>query len=174
METRMKLVDVLDELALQIGELDNNYRELDDYIAEAAQIERIDALKRKLVEEAKRVEDTEIIAESAYARGRVFGNALGALATGLAAKIIKQEHPFQAAYDSYVQGLQEECCFGIVMIALRNESDPEQAEVISISKLARDGNKSEAGVMASFKQKGYLLLSPEQFWKYLDRKIKPR
>ena len=79
------------------------------------------------------------------------------------------EHPLQAVYNSYTQGLQKVCCFGKVMIALKEEASPEDAEVLSISRLAREANMTEADIMSSIRSKGFLLITPEEIWGLLDR-----
>ena len=55
------------------------------------------------------------------------------------------------------------------MIALKEETRPEDAEVLSISRLARETNTTEANIISSIINKGFKMITPEEFWIYLNK-----
>ncbi|MFC1865358.1 hypothetical protein ACFLYB_01425 [Chloroflexota bacterium] len=169
MENTIKLLNILDSLACEVGELNKTFSELDQQLSNVSRAEELSVLKNRLMEEVKRIQDIEADAEYSFNYRKVFSGAFGALAAGIVAHITKKEHPLQAAYDSYAQGLQKVCYFGKVMVVLKEKAKPGNAEVISISGLAREANTTEANIMSSFKSKGFSIMSPEELWKYLDR-----
>ena len=65
--------------------------------------------------------------------------------------------------------LNKKIPFGSVFVAIGKEGLPENVEVAPISRLARESNKTEPEVEASWKHDGYLLVTPEQFAELLDK-----
>jgi capsular polysaccharide biosynthesis protein len=54
------------------------------------------------------------------------------------------------------------------MIALKKNGKIEDAEVIAVSRLAREAMTTEGEIISTLESRGYTLITPKDFWKTLD------
>jgi len=65
--------------------------------------------------------------------------------------------------------LNREVPFGTVLIAVGKSGLPDDLEIVPVSRLARESNRSELEVETSLKYRGSLLITPDKFAKVLDK-----
>ena len=152
----------VDELATSI-----NYNK--QQIVQHDQIACLQTLRARILKE---VEDTKRL-ESAAQIGSTQGSMICGLATfataGLVAAMHNRKDPLLIGIKEANSVWSNKIPFGSVFVAIGQEGLPENVEVAPISRLARESNKTEMEVKASWKHDGYVLVSPEQFAMLLNK-----
>ena len=175
METFKNLGQLLSDMPEEISQFAEAYGELNHHITKEAEyinrldrIAEINALKARLIREVDRIQNEERSSEHAFDTGKVFSDMLNFAAGSLTGILSKQESPFASGGRLFINELGKKASFGNVMIAIKKGSPIEEAEVISISRLAREAKTTEAEVISSLEHKGYSLITPQECWKALD------
>ena len=66
-------------------------------------------------------------------------------------------------------GFSKEIPYGRVLIAVGREGLPGDVSMVPVSCFARESNRTEPEVEASWKDDGYLLMAPEEFGELMDK-----
>jgi len=162
---RLEIADqnkTIDELATSF-----NYNK--QQLVQHDQIACLQTLRARILKE---VEDTKLM-ESAAQRGSAQGSmicGLAAFATGgLFAAMNNRKDALLKGIEAANSVLNKKIPFGSVFVAIGKEGLPENVEVVPISRLARESNKSELDIRAKLQANGYLLMTPEAFIQVLDK-----
>lgn len=135
---------------------------------EASRLKASYLLITQQLEQAKRSEDA-----ASYGHSQAnLAVSLGGLAIGGLIKMASRNEQLSAFADSLLEGLgKKQNPFGLVLICIGPKGLPDGAEVISISRLARDSNRDESEAIKQLRGGGYLLLSGRAFSLLIDRLI---
>jgi hypothetical protein len=121
---------------------------------------------RQQLDRAKKGEDA---ASSGHSQANLIAS-LGRLAVGSLIKMASKNKQLSASADYLLEGFgNTERPFGRVLICIGPEGLPDGAEVVSISRLARDSNREESEVIKQLREGGHLLLSEQAFSLLIDR-----
>jgi hypothetical protein len=147
-------------LAEQADRLDN--------CDEASRLKASYLLIEQQLEQVKRSEDAASYGHS-HANLAV---SLGGLAIGSLIKMASRNEQLSAFADSLLDGLgKKQSPFGLVLICIGPKGLPDDVEVVSISRLARESNRDEFEVINQLQESGYLMLSEKAFSLLIDRLI---
>ena len=81
----------------------------------------------------------------------------------------RHKNAFEAGARLAALVLSRKVPFDTILIVIGKEGIPKDVKAISISRLARESNRSESEIKAGLKNKGYLLTTSEQFAELLDK-----
>jgi hypothetical protein len=176
MEATNALRCLLTRLSQEVQRLDCAYIELDGcFRKEAERINRLDSiarikiLKAKLASQVNKIRDNEESSKHAFGMGNLFSSALYLFGGSLTIAAMKQENPWSLGLKLANKELEKKADFGTVMIAVKADGNLEHIETIAVSRLAREAKTTESDIISSYKSKGYLLVTPEELWEYLDK-----
>ena len=98
--------------------------------------------------------------------------SLGGLAAGSIIKMVSRNKQLSAFADYLLKSpTNKERPFGLVLICIGPGGLPGDAQVVSISQLAREANRLESGVINKLREHGYLLISENTFSLLIDRLV---
>ena len=130
-------------------------------------------LKLRIMDEVKQMEARESWAQSGHDKASA---AIGV--SGVVGLVLDKLTPdnsgnnlFSWAAQKATASLYKSQPFGEVLIALAKEGHLENAEVIAVSRQARDSKRSEAEIKASYEDNGYRLLTADGFCKLIDEMV---
>jgi len=123
---------------------------------------------RQQLDRAKRNEDA---ASYGHSQGNLIVSLSG-LAVGGLIKMASGNKQLSASADYLLEGLgNKERPFGRVLICIGPKGLPDDAEVVSISRLARESNREEPDIINKLQEGGYLLFNEKAFSLLIDRLI---
>lgn len=133
------------------------------------QASRLEALYfsiRQQLDGAKRNEDAASCADSEVN----LKVSLGKLVVGGAIKMVSENKRLLAFSDYLLKGLGgEQRPFGTVLICVGPRGMPDDVQVVSVSRLARESNREESEVINELRIRGCLLFSEEAFSLLINR-----
>ncbi len=133
---------------------------------EASRLETLYFSIRRQLDEAKRHEDA---ASYGYSKANLI-ISLGRLAVGGTIKLLSKNEQMQSFSDHLLNDLGgEERPFGMVIICVGPKGMPDDVRVVSISRLARESNREESGVISELQKGGCLLFSEKAFSLLIDK-----
>lgn len=98
--------------------------------------------------------------------------SLGGLAAGLLIKKVSKNERLSALSGHLLNSLvDEQSPFGTVLVCIGPKGLPDDAAVVSISRLARESDRQESEVTNELKEWGFLLLSKEEFSLIIDKLV---
>jgi len=98
--------------------------------------------------------------------------SLGGLAVSGAIKMVSKNKQLSAFADYLLESpTNKERPFGMVLVCIGPKGLPDDARVVSISRLARESNREESEVINELQERGYLLFSEEAFPLLIDKLI---
>ena len=98
--------------------------------------------------------------------------SLGGLAVSGAIKMVSKDKQLSAFVDYLLESpTNKERPFGMVLVCIGPKGLPDDARVVSISRLARESNREESEVINELQERGYLLFSEEAFPLLIDKLI---
>jgi hypothetical protein len=132
---------------------------------------RLKASYSLITQQLERVQRSEDAASYGHSQANL-AVSLGGLAIGGLIKMASRNERLSAFADSLLDGLGNKGRpFGLVLICIGPKGLPDGAEVVSISRLARESNRDEFEVIKKLREGGYLLLSEKAFSLLIDRLI---
>jgi hypothetical protein len=132
---------------------------------------RLKALYRAVVAELDRVKQSELSASHGHSQANLMVS-LGTLAVGGIIKMVSKNEQLSAFADYLLKSpTDKERPFGQVLICIGPKGLPDDAGVVSISRLARESNRPESGIINKLQENGYLLFSEKTFSLLLDRLV---
>ena len=133
---------------------------------EASRLEALYFSIRQQLDRAKRDED---IASYEYSKAKLIVS-LGRLAVGGTIKMVSKNKELQAFSDHLLNSLGgEQRPFGMVLICVGPRGMPDDVQVVSISRLARESNQEESEVINELQRHGCLLFSEKAFSFLIDK-----
>lgn len=161
----------LEKLRTQATKLAKDASSLASIFAEEAnrlhreeEVLQLEALRSSIMDRLKqerRLEDALSVGHSETS----LTISAGRLATGIAIKLISKNKQLTAFSDSLLKKPSDkQPPFGNVFVCIGPKGMPDDAGVVSVSKLARESNRAESQVVNDFIELGCLLLSGEAFF----------
>ena len=147
------------------------FTEESDHLNRWDEASRLKALYSVIRQQLDRAERSEDAASYGHSQGNLIVS-LGGLAVGSLIKMASRNKQLSASADYLLKGLgNEKRPFGLVLICIGPKGLPDDAEVVSISRLARESNRVESEVVGALQEGGYLLLSEKAFSLLVDKLI---
>ena len=117
------------------------------------------------------VKSSEDAASYGYSQANLIVS-LGGLAVGGMIKMASKNKQLSAFADYLLKSpTNKERPFGLVLICIGSKGLPDDAEVVSISQLARESNREESEIINKLQKGGYLLFSEKAFSLLVDRLV---
>ena len=147
------------------------------FTEEASRLNRLDeasrlkALYRAVVAELDRVKQSELSASHGHSQANLMVS-LGTLAVGGVIKMASRNKQLSAFADYLLKSpADKERPFGQVLICIGPRGLPDDAGVVSISRLARESNRPESQIIDELQEGGYLLFSEKTFSLLIHRLV---
>ena len=135
------------------------------------QAEYFNSIKNRILKEVQWVQRMETASQSGRSQGAIISGIAAFGLGSLFAAMGGSKDPVYTGLNLANAVLSEEIPFGTVLIAIVKKGIPEDLKVISLSRLARESNTSEETIKTALKERGYLLMKPEEFDIVLDKLI---
>jgi len=132
------------------------------------QIACLQTLRSRILEEVEGIKRLESAAQIGSSQGKMLSGLAAFALSGLFAAMNNRNDAFGIGIKSAQSIFNKEIPFGSVFVAIGKGGLPEDVEVVSISRLARESDKSELDVRANLQADKCLLMTPEAFIKVLD------
>ena len=124
---------------------------------------RLEALHLSIRQQLDRARRDEAAASRAHSEVNL-KVSLGKLVVGGAIKMVSENKQLLAFSDRLLKGLgTEQSPFGTVLVCVGPKGMPDDVQVVSISRLARESNQEEPEVISELRTRGRLLFSEEAF-----------
>jgi uncharacterized coiled-coil protein SlyX len=127
------------------------------------------ALLTKVMREVDDAQMTEVVASNEFNTRKLRRGALSFAAGALFAAIAGQRDPLSRGANLVQPVLDQKAPFGTVLVAVRKDGLPDDVKVVSLSRLARDSNRSESEITDILRERGYLLMAPKIFAALVDK-----
>ena len=135
---------------------------------EALRLKSLYSSIRQQLDLAKRSEDS---ASYGHSKADLI-SSLGVLALGGIVKRVSNNKRLSAFADYLLESpTNKERPFGFVLVCIGPMGLPDDVRVVSISQLARESNRQEAGVINELQERGCLLFSEKAFSLLIDRLV---
>ncbi len=133
---------------------------------EASRLKALHFTIRQQLDQAKRDEDA---ASYGYSKANLMVS-FGRLAVGRTIKMVSKNKELQAFSNHLLNSLGgEQRPFGMVLICVGPKGMPDDVQVVSISRLARESNREESEVINELQRHGCLLFSEKAFSLLIDK-----
>ena len=133
------------------------------------EVSRLKALYRVVVNQSQQVESSENSARDRHIGAGLAFSVAGLFANIAAPKISKSKPVSLVLRHLFDSPGDEQRPFGRVLVCVGPHGLPDDVEVISISRLARESNLQEREVINELKGCGCLLLSKDEFSLLIDK-----
>ena len=177
METLVSYIQLADSLRSRIVAEAKALSDIADVLAEEAekcrradQARCIDALQNHVLWQVRQLQRAEESARMDFNIARPGRSIAKAIGTGLGAWLSHDMDPFCRGMEVLKKELDKTLPFGNVVVMVGPGKIPQRLEVISLSRMAREGGKSESEIMADLEAKGCRLGKPEIFLTALDKR----
>ena len=130
------------------------------------QVARLRIIKLRIMQEVESVKRMESAAQMGSTKGALLGGGIVFTLGSLFAAVSGRKDAFNIGSILAQSILTKTVPFGTVHIVIGKGGLPE---VVSVSRLARESNRSESEVVAIFRNNGYLPMTPETFTQVLNK-----
>jgi hypothetical protein len=177
MESLKSFHDHLENLQHQARKLTSAGLSLTALFAEGAkrlgredEASRLRTSYHAVVEQLERVKRGE--GSASYAQSQV-NMKVSLIALGMSAgrAMVSKNNRLSRISDSLKSAGIEKLPFGNVLVCIGPRGLPEDVEVVSISRLARESKREESEVVNELQKRGYLLLGKEAFSLLIDKLV---
>lgn len=135
---------------------------------EAVRLKVLHSSVRQQLDEAKSM---ECAARHGYSQANLIVS-LGGLAIGGMIKMASKNKQLSAFADYLLKSpTDKERPFGLLLVCIGPRGLPDDAGVVSISRLARESNRPDSEIINKLQEGGYLLLNEKVFSLLIDRLI---
>ncbi|MFC1861229.1 hypothetical protein ACFLYL_03000 [Chloroflexota bacterium] len=164
-EKRCRLAKQIDAIDILAQSLAANSRQLSRY----DDVERLRVLKKRIMEQVEQLERREMAAKAGSNKASIF-NIIAVFTAGtVLSAMYGNSDATQTGLKLAVSALNREVPFGTVLIAIGKQGLPKDVAIVPLSRLARDTNTSETNIRHDFEKQGYELMTPEVFYRLLDK-----
>ncbi len=145
----------------------------DIFAKEAKRLVRYDqavylhSLRTRVLSEVNNIQRMEAAASYGFTKVTLITGMTKLALGGLAAAVVRNRHALSVGAYLAESDLTRTAPFGNVMVAVGHGGLPDDAEVISLSRLARESDRLESDIEAALQTHGYLLMTPEAFSRVL-------
>jgi len=166
----------LENLRFQVRKLTAAVLSLSNLFAEEArrlnwrdEASRLKALHFTIRQQLDRAKSNESAASYGYSEAGLI-RSLGGLAVGGTIKMLSKNKELQAFSDHLLKNLGgEKRPFGTVLICVGPRGMPDDVQVVSVSRLARESKREESEVINELERRGCLLFSEKAFSLLIDK-----
>jgi uncharacterized coiled-coil protein SlyX len=127
------------------------------------------ALSTRIMREVDDAQMTEVVASNEFSKRKLRRGALSFAAGALLAAIAGQGDSLSRGARLVQPVLGQKVPFGTVLVAVGKDGLPDDVNVVSLSRLARDSNRSESEISDVLRERGYLLIAPKIFAALVDK-----
>ena len=140
-----------------------------DYLQRRDQAQCLDDLRTRVEREIADLRWMEDITSSASTKATLFTGLAGlAVGTIMGAALRTEDHPLSVGARLANNQFRRTEPFGTIAVAVGDAGVPDDVQVVSLSKYAREQRLSESTVSSELEARGYRLLTPEPFFAFLD------
>ena len=146
----------------------------DIFAQEAKQLFRHDqatclrSLKARVLSEVANIQRIETAASYGFTKATLFTGVVKFVLGGLLATAAGSQHPLSVGVHLAESDLTKTVPFGTVLVAVGHGGLPNDVEVVSLSRLARESDRLKSDIEAALQTSGYLLMTPQTFSNVLD------
>lgn len=141
-----------------------------DYLQRRDQAQCLDDLRTRVEREIADLRWMESAASASFTEWKLIGGVAKFAAGSLTALLRHTPvHPLAAGAKLTTSELERSAPFGTVVVAIGPSSIPDNVQVIPLSQHARDRRSSEWNIRAAYEAQGYRLVTPDSFFKSLDK-----
>jgi hypothetical protein len=166
----------LKDLRYQVRKLTTASLSLTNLFAEEAvrlnwrdEASRLKALHSSIRQQLDWVKSNEDAASYGHSKAKLI-ISLGGLAMGRISKVVSKNEQLLAFSDDLLNSLAgKQRPFGTVLICVGPKGMPDDVQVVSISRLARESNREEPEVINELQRRGCLLFSEQAFSLLIDK-----
>lgn len=126
-------------------------------------------LKARVMHEVNNTLEQEIVASNAFTNTALIMGAAEFALGGLVAAMFRSRRVFSVGVHLAQIELSKIKPFGTVLVTVGHGGLPDDVEVVSLSRLARELNSPESDVEASLQAHGYFLMTPDSFSLLVDK-----
>jgi hypothetical protein len=163
-----KNIDKVKTNMIAAQELSSSFSSSATNLARSDQAKCVRNLKSRVLAEVKWLLDTEISAESGFAKGSLLFAPLSFAIGGLAGVLQHQANPVETGVNAAGKALSKRSPFGMVLVGIGKGGLPDDVKAIPLSRLARESKMCESEVRAILANRGYFLITQEVFAKTMD------
>ena len=132
---------------------------------------RLKVLQSSIRQQLEQARSLEIAASYSHTKSKLVTSSIG-LAVGGIIQLVSEDKRALAFSNHLLKNLGgKERPFGTVFVSIGPKGLPDDVQVVSVSKLARESNREESEVISELQERGHLLLSDEVFSRLIDRLI---
>jgi len=125
-------------------------------------------LKARVMREVSNTLEQETTASNAFTKTALVMGAAEFALGGLVAAMFRSRRVFSVGTHLAQGELSKTKPFGTVLVAVGHGGLPNDVEVVSLSRLARESGRLESNIEAALQTSGYLLMTPQTFSNVLD------
>ena len=171
MNTYRQLVEAL---CRQVREQVTALEPLGDVFAQEAkrifrhdQVRRLRSLKTRVLSEVDDIQRKETAVSYGFTTATLITGMAKLALGGLAAAVVRNRRALSIGAYLAERDLTKTAPFGTVAVAVGRSGLPDDVEVISLSRFARELDRLESDIEATLRTNGYLLMTPEVFFRVL-------
>jgi hypothetical protein len=140
-----------------------------EHLRQHDQVQRLRDLRCQIMREVQHVQRMESDAAYAFEMG-TFITGLMKFSVGVlgAAAAGRPEHPLWVGARLASDDFERSEPYSTVLVAVGPGGIPDEVHVIPVSRWARESGRSEAGIEATLKARGYLLMQPQTFYMVME------
>ena len=132
------------------------------------QVARLRILRSRIMAEVESIKQIESTAQMWASKGVLLNGAVAFAVGNLFMATKGRQDAFDIGAQMAREVLGKKAPFGTVFIVIGKEGIPEDVRAISVSRLARESNRSESEIEVGLRHDGHLLVAPEQFDQFSD------
>jgi len=125
-------------------------------------------LKARVMHEVSNTLEQETTASNAFTKTSLLMGAADFALGGLVAAMFRSRRVFSVGAQLAQIELSKIKPFSTVLVAVGHGGLPNDVEVVSLSRLARESGRLESDIEAALQTSGYLLMTPQTFSNVLD------
>jgi len=147
--------------AAALEPLGNIFAQEAKHLVRYDQAARLRSLKTRVLSEVNNIQRMETAASYGFTKATLITGITKLALGGLVAAVAHSGNAFSLGARLAESDLTKTAPFGNVMVAVGRGGLPNDVEVISLSRLARESGRLEPDIEAALQTHGYLLMTPE-------------
>ena len=158
-------------LAEAVDSLSKSFEVEADRLTREDGAQRLTAIHAAVAEELERSRRLESAASYGYTKASLPFSITGSIVKIIVAASTENQRARNFVNHVFDTDANKKPPYGTVMVCVGPKGLPEDAQVISISKLARESNHSESETIQELRMRGYLLFNQEAFSSLIDKLV---
>ena len=134
-------------------------------------VQRLKVIHAAIVEELDRSRRLEDAARYGSTKANLILSFTGFAAKVIVAATTENQQARNLVDHVFDTSAEKKLPYGTVMVCVGPKGLPDDVRVISISKLARESNRSESETIQELRRRGYLMFNQEAFSRLIDKLV---